>query len=474
MALNLKSRIGEALQVRSAGSAGDAQDSESLALKRRQQDEAQKLYMRRLLVRRNRELDELRVIMSRRQNSPQSTKDNGRHKGGAPTRPPGLTDGAQLVSLINELEVKVLSEPMGLTGLPPLQDPLPVDVVRDKGWRSHSGSSTAHPMDDVALMVAAQRWGHAADLLIKAIHAGDVPRGTDWATRCAIDLLERSGQTERVAAMRLQYLKTRGREPGRIVPPKLSAAVSGRVQVGAPVAWTCPADIDSQVPVAMGALLASGNAGVPVVIDWTHVVSIDEGAVAVLHACFEQALSSRNVFVHLGLPTLIRVVQQALRKQAQSHEAWSLWLTLLNWTGFRHAHRSAVTAYAREFQQAPAQGSVRCVSQPLSLPAGGVTSDLVCAARFQGELTREHVEELDRLEGRAAMAGRLVILDLRMLASLDFFFGADLLNWAIRRHSRGETVAVAYAHPLLAHFLQMLGLHQYAKLHGPSLVHTSS
>jgi hypothetical protein len=471
MVMNLKSRIVETLQIRSSGSVGDALDSETLALKRQQQEDAHKLHMRRLLTARNRELDELRKIMVQRRKSQKGNEVSRQGKGALTTgitRPPSLVDGAQLVSLINELEVKVLSEPMGLTGLPAHKPPPTVNTISGNSSPPSSGSSKAHPLDDAALMVAARRWDHAADLLIKAICAGDVPRGTDWATRSAIDLFERSGQTERAAAMRLQYAQSRGRDPGRIVPPKLNASVAGRLQICEPIAWKCPAILGSDVPVALGVLLAGGKTGVPLVIDWTAASSVDVKAMEALQLSIQNAMKSQNIFVHLGLSKLIRIMRKELQNQNFSREAWSLWLTLLNWTGFRHAHRAAASAYAKRFQnEAPVFLGVRCICQPLSMPANGVAKDLVYAARFQGDLTREHAEELDRLEIRASMPGRLVVLDFRLLTSLDFFFGADLLNWVIKRHSRGETVGISYAHPLLAHFLQMLGLQHYAKLHGP-------
>ncbi len=469
--MNLKSRISEALQARSTGSTGDAPDSEALALVRQQQDEERKLHMRRMLMTRNRELDELRKIMALRQSRRKSTKVPSAKKGllaTGVTRPPGMVDGAQLVSLINELEIRVLSEPMGLTGLPSPTNLPVVSTSSGESGPSPSGSSKAHPLDDAALMVAARRWDHAGDLLIKAISAGELPRSADWATRSAIDLFERSGQAERATAMRLQYLQNHGREPGRIVPPKLNASVAGRLQICDPIIWKCPALIGPDVPVALDMLLRGRKTGAPMVIDWTAAVGIDVSAIGELQLSIENARRSQNIYIHLGLSKLITATRLALKNQNFSREAWGLWLALLNWTGFRHAHQTAASAYTRRYQDnAPAFHSVRCICVPLSVPGDGGSQDLVFAARFQGDLTRDHAEELDRLEGRTTMPGRLVVLDFRLLTTLDFFFGADLLNWVIRRHSRGEAVGVAYAHPLLTHFLQMLGIHHYAKLYGP-------
>lgn len=471
--MNLKSRISEALQARSAGSAGDSLDSESLALKRLQEEEAHRAHMRRLLVARNRELNELRSIMVQRRQRKGGVEVAERGRGSAAagvTRPPPHTDAAQLVSLINELEVKVLSEPMGLTGLPAGRAPSLATTTTTTGnsLPSSNGSTKADPLDDAALMVAARRWDQAADLLIKALCAGDVPRGADWATRSAIDLFERGGQVERAAAMRIQYLESRGREPGRIVPPRLDAPVCGRLKVCNPIVWRCPARLDREVPAALDLLLNASRRGVPLVIDWSAVAGIDPTAMAELRLSFEQSMKSQNIFVHVGLSRLIRALRQALKNQNFSRDSWLLWLALLNWTGFRHAHHTGANAFARRYpDEAPKFRSVRCISQPIHLPEGRSASELVCAARFQGDLTRDHAEELDRLEVRAPMPGKLVLLDFRLLTSLDFFFGADLLNWVIRRHSRGEMVGIAYAHPLLAHFLQMLGIQNHAKLLGP-------
>lgn len=469
--MNLKSLISESLPVRSTDSTADALDSEALALKQRKQDEAHKLHTRRMLAARNHELDDLRKIMVQRRKSHRSAEVFNSNKGSMAagiTRPPGLVDGAQLVSLINELEIKVLSEPMGLTGLQPYKRTPVVTSISDNSGPAPSGSSKAHPLDDAALMVAARRWDHAADLLIKAIGAGEVPRGIDWVTRSAIDLYERGGQAERATAMRLQYAQSRGREPSRIVPPRLNAPVAGRVQVCKPIDWKCPTRLSFDVSAALGMLLTGGKSGVPLVIDWTAASSIDAMAMGDLQLSIENAMKSQNIYIHLGLSKLIRTMRQELLNQQFSRQAWGLWLALLNWTGFRHAHHTAASAYAKRYQdEAPHFRSVRCVCQPLNMPAEGGAKDLVCAARFQGDLTREHAEELDRLEVLSVMPGRLVVLDFRLLTSLDFFFGADLLNWVIRRHSRGEAVVIAYAHPLLVHFLQMLGLPHYAKFHGP-------
>lgn len=472
--MNLKSRISEALQIRSVGSAGDSPDSEALMLKRQQEEERQRAYMRRLLVTRNRELDELRKIMRQRRQRKDGTQVSSRGKGSGSasagiTRPPSPTDGAQLVSLINELEVKVLSEPMALTGLP-RSDARPSVAANGEVRRPPETSSTpANPLDDVALMVAARRWDHAADLLIKAICAGDMRKGAvDWAMRSAIDLFERSGQIERTAAMRLQYQESRGREPSRILPPRLNAPKTGQLQTSNPIIWSCPAQLDKAAAAALGMILNTSKRNSPLVIDWTAAVGIDPTGMEGLQLCFEQAIRSQNIFVHFGLSKLIRVLRHELHNQAYTREAWKLWLTLLNWTGFRHAHHTAAAAYSRRYSdEAPRFQSVRCICQSLNLPPGGSMEGLVCAARFQGDLTGDDVEELDRLEILAPLPGRLVLLDFRLLTSVDFFFGADLLNWVIRRHSRGETVVIAYAHPLLSHFLQMLGLQHHAKLLGP-------
>lgn len=472
MGMNLRSRISEVLQIRSAGSAGDSPDSEALALKRQREEGMQRAYMRRLLVARNRELDELRAIMRKRRQRIDGTNVSSRDKGSISasiTRPPNPTDSAQLVSLINDLEIKVLSEPMALTGLP-YSDVRPnVAAHRDIRKPPETISVKVNPLDDIALMVAARRWEHAADLLIKAIYAGEMRRGVaDWATRTAIDLFERSGQVERAAAMRLQYQESRGREPGRILPPRLNAAMTGQLQVSNPIVWSCPAQLDGTAPTALGMLLNTNKRNTPLVIDWSAVAGIDSTSINGLQLCFEQAMRSQIIFVHLGLSKLIRTLRQELQNQNFTRESWNLWLTLLNWTGFRHAHHTAAAAYSRRYSDAaPSFRSVRCICQALNLPAGSSTEELVCAARFQGELTQEEAEELDRIEIRASAPGRLVVLDFRLLTSVDFFFGTDLLNWVIKRHSRGEMVVIAYAHPLLSHFLQMLGLQHHAKLLGP-------
>ncbi len=467
--MNLKSRIGGLLQSRSTGSEDDALDSEGLALQRRQQEAAQRAHMLRLLVTRNRELNELREIMVERRKHKPSLPQGRRERGTSPasiTRPPGLADGSQLVSLINELEVKVLSEPMGLTGLPPLQPPELNAAASESADTDHCTSSKTHPLDDAALMVAARRWNPAADLLIKALGSGEALQGVDWATRSAIDLFERGGQTERADAMRRQYLQTRGRDARRIVPPPLQGAGSGRLRISRPLVWSCPDAPGLNEVASLSLLLDQTKRGTPLVLDWTALQGIHAQALRELQGFMEKAIRSQTIFVHLGLSRLIRAMRQELHEPHHGADAWLAWLSLLNWAGFRHAHQTASMAYARRFhREAPPYVGVRCVCQPLSKQSGETSEDMVCAIRFQGDLTREHAEELDRLDIRAARPGRLVMLDFRLLTSMDFFFGTDLLNWVIRRHSLGQTVAIAYAHPLMAHFVRMLGLQNYTRLH---------
>lgn len=471
--MNLKLRIGEMLQGRSLGNGGDAGESVAMVVQQRLQEDAQRTHMRRLFQARVQELDELRGIM-RRQRRRRGEADAPRHSNvGMPlpltmTRPPGGVDGSQLISLINELEVKILSEPMGLTGRMSAKPDLPIGLSEAASPVStHLNATSVHPLDDPALMVAARRWNSAADLLLKTVRSGELPRGVDWATRSAIDLLERGGRFDRARALRLLYQKQRGRDPVRLLPSPLPAPTTGRLQISRSMPWTCPTRLDFQAASSLTVMLSSIKAGTPLLLDWTAVDTVDVNAFDELQHGIAAATRSRHVFAHRGLSTLIRTVRLALKAQHFSRPAWDLWLAVLNWTGFRTAHRTAASAYAKRFNcESPVYLNPLCICHALNSRPTDKADELVCGALLLGDLMQEHAAELDRLPWQAASPGKLVVLDLRQLTSMDFFFAADLLNWIIRRHTQGESVALAYAHPLLSHFLQMLGFQNYAKVHG--------
>jgi hypothetical protein len=469
--MNLKSRIGDLLQGRHSGNGPSAPDSEAAARERQhQQDEAQRLYMKRLNAVRNRELDDLRAVMRRRaerRSGKASSSSVKRNSSSGVTRPPGLAEGSQMVSLINELEIKVLSEPMGLMAVPGGPPSTPVtsgltEPIRTTGLKPFP----TNPLDDAALMMAAQRWDQAGDLLLSAIHAGGIDKGIDWVARCAIDLLERGGQNRRAAEVRQQYLEKKGQAPERIVPAKLSAPVAGRVHAGDISSWRCASRLGADDAVHLQSVLQSAGAGTVVVVDWSDITALDALAAEPMQRVIQMAMRSRTVFVQIGLSRLVRAVRLELQAQSLSETTWNFWLVLMNWNGFRNAHRAASIAFLKRFQyDPPAYLSSRCICHSLNKPLSATGHEFVSSARFLGDLSREHAQELEALEVPAAQPGAIVLLDCRFLTSLDFFFGADLLNWVIRRHTRGEVVSIAFAHPLLAHFLQMLGLHDYAKLH---------
>ncbi len=374
-----------------------------------------------------------------------------------------------MVSLINDLEVKVLSEPMGLT-LPPQKATLsPVTTTPEMAWASSGNRGQTNLLDDTALMIAAHRWDQAGMLLLNAVCSGKVTKGIDWLTRSAIDLLERGEREEDAARLRQRYRQSRGRMPGRVIPSRIGATHgAGRLLGSETLSWKCPARLEIEDVGALEAMLNAAPARHPRVMDWSLLEGIDAAAIGPMHDMIGKAMQAQAVFVHLDLSRLIRTARQELPVQLFSRESWSFWLSLLNWNGFRSAHRTAAAAFARRFQcDAPSYISPRCVSQPLKHPPDfHAPDDRVQAVRLLGDLTREHSEELERLGMRTASPGKLLLLDCRHLTSVDFFFGTDLLNWVTRRHSQGETVSIVYAHPLLAHFLNMLGLRDYAKLHG--------
>ena len=467
--MNLKSRIGDLLLGRQSGPGQDAPDSVAAAREiQQQQDEAARLHMRRLAHVRNRELNDLRALMLERAQSltDQAPSRTSKHASkNAVTRPSGLTDVSQMVSLINELEVKVLSEPMGLvrTALPPPAHPANAMGTAHPPTRR---LTTSHPLDDAALMVAARQWHQAGDLLISALDSGELPKGLDWATRCAIDLLERGNQVSRADELRQKYKQDRGCIPARVLPPRLSGPSSGRVQASSASLWKCESQLDAKEASSLQALVEANKACGPLVLDWSNVSSIDSLAMAPMQRAVETAMRCQTVFIHIGLLRLIRAARKELHAQMFSAKSWKFWLTLMNWNGFRSAHRIAAAAFSKRFEcESPAYLSAKSLCQSLNTSTWSAGQNLVSSARFLGDLSRDQVKELDELEAGSLMPGGMVLLDFRLLTSVDFFFGADLLNWVIRQHARGQTVCITYAHPLLTHFLQMLGLQEYAKLH---------
>lgn len=474
--MNLRSRIGGILQGKASALDEAAPDSRALAQeKERRAELSLQLHMRQMRAVRDRELNELRQIMAKRSLRGMVAGERlptSRGTGGlAPSRPTSAVDATQMVSMINELEVKVLSEPMGLGSRSPGRNRKPgLERQRDDPATGHSnqprnGPASPHSLDDAALMVAARRWDQAADLLLEALAIGDLRGGTDWVVRSAIDLLERGGQSGRAAALRKQYEQRRRRPPRHIVPPAAGVATLEPLQATETPPWRCPSRLGGPDIPALQALLLQAHD--PVTLDWSMVSGIEATSLVDLQRLMETAMASHIVFVHIGLPKLIRAARQALHAEPDSMNRWTLWLALLNWSGLRKTHRSAAAAFAQRFQcPPPVYGAVRCVCQNLPAQGNGPVEDRVYHARLVGDLSMEHVNELARLEALAPKPGRLVLLDCRLLVSVDFFFGAELLNWVIRRQSRGESIGIAHAHPLLGHFLRILGFQGYARLHG--------
>ncbi len=458
--MNLKLHLGGILQGRPSTRrtpvpvpAPDGGDTLPCPDDARRRDALAQQHLLRMRIARDRELNQLRALMAHRRNGP--ARAAATPAALAASRSPFPLESSRLLNLINGLESEVFSEPMACPGPLPLPPQPPEDAAP-------SGTGTSgphpHPLDDAALMVAAQQWGQAADLLLGALDAGQLPGEAEWAPRCAVDLFERDGQPDRARALRRQY-RLQGAAQ-HVVPSPLAGTAAGGVLPCAIAPWRCPEPWGAADVGALLARLAEPDpAGSPVVLDWRAMARIDAAALPALQALVEQAMRSRTVFVHVGLARLVDAARQAMREQAYAKESRDLWLALLNWTGFRQAHAKAAAVFAHRFGDAPPPWRhTRCVGHRLNTASGAPAQDLIRAACLQGELTNAHIGELGRFDAAPPCPGGLVLLDLRHLASMDFFFGAELLNAAIRRHAKGEAVCVAHAHPLLAHYLRMLGM----------------
>lgn len=444
------------------------------------EQQAQRRHSQRMRQARNRELDHLREIMlsraGRMRRNTQATLPSSDRVFMSTSSETGHAHSPmnkpQMVRMINELEAVALTEAMHKPG-------------RRQGTTSRNGAAAlgspalAGLLDDAALMLAANHWSLAAELLHRVSKLGTAERVKDWTLRSAIDLLARDEQHVRAIHLSKRYIQQFGRAPGSLIPaPAHQGEPPGLLCPGPVIYWQCPGRLDLSAVTALQMKLHAGRiGGWPVVMDWSQLIAVDETARQLMQQAVEDALHNVTqpsaVHLHAGSRQLMRAAQSDLMAHRLQLPAWQFWLALLHWNGLDRAYRIAMQACARECPDAPMRppttpgpGNIGagCIRQPFECLSHRGAEAHVTAFRLHGDLSSVHVAQLNALQLPDPQTGRWVLLDCSGLASMDLAFGAALLQWAQRLSADGYRILLASAHPLLRHFFRMLGLHVHARL----------
>lgn len=418
----------------------------------------------------DRELEALRIALRlRKATSADGWSGERSTLPGKPNSAPAALGKAEMVSRINEIEAKIMSSPMKLFPRPrprPMPTPAPQVQLLDPMIAAFPPTqAVSDPLDEAAAMFAARRVDLTVEHLLAAIRAGPLASYTSWALRCVIDLLERSGSAEPTQTLRQEYEGRFAHAPTPVLPPITGPAAMPWLSFADTAHWLCPMVLDEQAAIdLMDALNMHAGHGV-LVIDWTAIDRLSPMAQTRLQAVLDQAIGLPMTFFQVGLPRLARLLRADLQMRPQSRESWTLWLTLLNWNGFNNSYQTALPGFIERCGPDPRPYAAPvCASVQL---AGSETSGSPVSAlqiRLAGVLTRDHAESISALDVLPSRPGQLVLVDCRSLECVDFFFGAEIVNWSMKRSASQETVCFAHVHPLLAHFLRMLGLHDHAKL----------
>lgn len=317
------------------------------------------------------------------------------------------------------------------------------------------------------------------------------------------DFYRASGRHDRYEAMSIEFAERFGRS----APTWFSLAV---VRQPAPMApdqaglkWRCPVSLGA---LDIASLVRRADlAAQPWVLDWSALEALRDDAAEPLQAALT-AWSRQPLALHF---IQAERLTRALRLQAPDDDSsanpvwWQARMELLRLLRQPDEFERVALDYCIAYEVSPpswVRPVCNCVivrvegampdefSSPIDAPPSnfGVTDfalsipgdgSVVLPAKPQplavpvvalaGDLAGEADHAVAELDAALARSGGVaaIIIDCDRLARIDFTAAGSLLNWAAARHGEGVTIQFRHLHRLIAAFVNVVGLQEFARLH---------
>ena len=409
------------------------------------------------------------------------------------TRPP---DAAGRGALKVDIELPdAAPAPEAAPLMPPMELQPPVEDL--------PGFTHDPQLEESAIRFANADYAGAEDAL--RLLAGQEGGAGAQAWGALFDLYRCTGQQERFEAAALDFAQRFGRSPPSwywVCPPGTAAQPLSQEDFR----WQCAPRVGGAAVAALEDALAV--AAVPWWLDWSALQGFDDDAVLPLLAAFTR---------WGDLPVPIRVagaepLLQVLQARTPSADAlvdpiwWRLHMEVLRVLGQPEAFELVALDYCVTYEVSPPSWQpARCECRTvrsgipgddpafgavptaaagaaaLAMPSarsadfGGdfpvLTQTLLPpapVAELAGEITGDAHAAIARLDAAAAHGPGTVIVACDRLVRMDFSAAGSLLNWAAAQDAAGRRVQLRNLHRLVATFLNVIGVDEYARVHARS------
>ena len=346
--------------------------------------------------------------------------------------------------------------------------------------------------------------GAEAALQLLATEEGVEGGVCEQAWGALFDLYRCTGQQERFEAEALAFAQRVGRSPPAWywVSPPGTATPS---QKHGDFRWSSAAQVDGAAVEALEDALADAPA--PWLLDWSALQGLQDDAVLPLLAAFTR-------WGDLPIPLRLAGAEpllQALQARTPSADAlvdpiwWRLHMEVLRVLGQPDAFEMVALDYCVTYEVSPPSWHpARCECRTVrigaaaegSAPGADVSPAAVApppapdhrgtgfgghfpvltqtllppapVAELAGEITGDADATIARLDAAAEHGTGTVVVACDRLTRMDFSAAGSVLNWAAAQDAAGRKVQFRNLHRLVATFLNVIGVDEYARVHARS------
>ena len=323
-----------------------------------------------------------------------------------------------------------------------------------------------------------------------------------WLT--LFDLYRATGQQDRFETAAIDFAGRFGRSApqwfsipeavGRMHAQPDSAPAAGTLKQ--PPNWTCPATLGTQTVATM--TIALGKATPPWRLSWVKLNTIDEAALESLTRLFTQWAKQPVQLRFMGSDNLENVLKAATPSgdRGVNPAWWKLRMEVLRVMHRPDEFELVALDYCVTYEVSPPSWeSARCEYKPLqddgsyvagqtlvgeafrdSLSSGmsmgysdthaaGLNSQMsnIVTVELAGQIVGDATEALDMLDNKMGGADVMVVSCARLIR-IDFSAAGTLLNWVTARQAEGRQVQFVEVHRLVAAFLNVIGISEYARV----------
>ena len=321
-----------------------------------------------------------------------------------------------------------------------------------------------------------------------------------WLT--LFDLYRASAQQDKFELAAIQFVERFSRSaPQWFSMPAMVKMLSPSSPVkagnGPASDWVCPSVVGIQTVAALKAAVA--KAAMPWRLDWSHLKSIEESAVAPMYQVFSAWAAEPVQLRFTGNAQLQKVLQAATPSNNRNiaQEAWQLRLQVLRVTHRPDDFELAALDFCVTYEVSPpAWENALCDYKSLD-PAGGslgsetiigdvyrdfaaslilggsdsqmdsqmsvVPAGSVLAVELAGTIQGDAIAVLDKL-GHKLNGADIMVISCAKLIRVDFSAAGSLLNWVAARQAENRVVQFSDVNRLVAAFFNVIGITENAKV----------